>query len=58
MLEVIAYPPPRRWWQVWIPRRPHLLRAGVEYTIDPSGEEATIFRPRRGWEYKVAFVRA
>lgn len=57
MLEVIAYPPPRRWWQFWIPRRPYLLRDGVEYRVDPSGEEVEVFRPRPRYAYKVAYVR-
>jgi len=56
MFEVIAYPPARAWWQFWRAARPHLLRRGAEYSIDPSGENATILRPRRGWTYKVAFV--
>ncbi len=58
MFHVIAFPPPRPWWAFWRASRPFLLRAGLECRIDPSGETAEVFRPRRGWQYKVAFVAA
>jgi hypothetical protein len=58
VFEVIGYPPARRWWQFWIPIRPQVLRASIDYSMSAGGDEATIFRPRRGWTYKVAFTRA
>lgn len=57
MLEVLAYPPPRRWWQFWRPSRPFLIERGIDYVLDESGDEATIFRPCRGWDYKIAYIR-
>ena len=52
---VIAYPTPPPWWRFWQSGRPHLLVDGDEYRVLPD-ESIEIFRPQRGWTYRVAFL--
>ena len=56
MLEVVAYPPPRRWWQFWVPSRPVLLIRGIEFTVNADGSEVRIFQQRTGWRYALAYI--
>ncbi len=55
-INVVAYPPKRAWWAFWAPRRPFLLLRDVEYRVEAGGESVEVFRPRRGWSYRVAFI--
>lgn len=55
--KVIAFPPPRRRrWQWWVPTRPIILDSNVDCYISPTGDEARVFRPRRGWQYQVVYI--
>lgn len=56
---VIAFPSPRPWWKFWAPRRPHLLREGIDFVWkhEVGGVTAHILGPRKQWNYTIAFVK-